>query len=315
MSKLNLLIALNAYSDLNPSNYPSQNVSKWTRDLQGIDITKPVSSSIQLAAGQTLSLFSGTVAIADNNTTTYDLSLKSGTSNTYIASHNSGTPPAFRPARTTGADATTAITVSQNGPLLVFTSTAGTSLSLITGGAVVGDEVRIGSAFNALNQGKFVILALTATSFSIQNPNGAAEGPVVLGASFASNLAIQGTTGTQIGDQVKIGSDFSILSQGTYEITDVAPTYIEFYSLASLPNESAIQSQLQIFNSSKQFIYIESDQKTSVTIDGNSNGDIEPFIISTVAKAGVFMKKGSMHTASITNISPNVANVYFMVAE
>ena len=315
MSKMNLIVAINAYNDINPTNHPSKNITKWVSDLQGIDITEPVSSSIALASGETLSLFSGEVVISDDNTTTYDLSLKTNTSSTYVLAHNAGTAPIFRVAKASGADATTEITITKNGPLLIFSSTGGTALSLISNFVVVNDEVRIGSLFNDANQGKFKVLARTATSFTIENSAGQAEGPIVLGADFATQITIQTHSGVQVGDKVKISASFSSISFGSYEITDVGSDYLEFYSLKSLPSESNILSNLQIFNNSKQFLFIESDKKVSITIDGVAGGSIEPFTLSTVLKPGMFLRHSAMFSASITNDSADTATIYCLSAE
>jgi len=313
MSRMNLLAHLNIYEDANPTNNPTMNNVKWTLDQQGLEINEPESKSLILQAGESLSLFSGLVAISDDGTTTYDLALKAGTSNTYKISHNAGTAPAFRAARTTGADNTTEVTVTKNGPVLTFTSTGGTLLSLIVGGCQVGDEVRIGGSFNVANQGKFKILALTATSFQIENSAGQAEGPITLAA--ASDIQIFSAAGVQVGDKVSLESGFSSLTLGTYEITDVNPDYIEVYNIKSLPEETSIQTQLKIYNNSKQFIYIESDKKLSISIDGTAVGKIEQLRAGTQLKKGIFVKSGEAYQASITNISESAAKIFYVIAE
>lgn len=314
MSKMNLLTHLNIYEDANATNNPTMNNVKWTLDEQGLEVSEPESKSLILQAGETLSLFSGLIAISDDGTTTYDLALKAGTSNTYKISHNGGTAPAFRAARVSGADATTEVTVTKNGPVLTFTSTGGTPLALIAGGAIVGDEVRIAGGFNVANQGKFKILALTATSFQVENSAGQAEGPITL-TSFATDLAIFSAAGVQVGDKAVLESGFSSLTLGTYEITDVNPDYIEVYSIKSLPEETAILTQIKIYNNSKQFIYIESDKKVSISIDGTVVGKIEQLRAGTSLKKGIFMKSGEAYQASITNISDSAAKIFYVTAE
>jgi hypothetical protein len=312
-SKMNLLLALNVYNDLSVSSHPSKNVSKWVSDLQGIDITEPSSASISLASGQTLSLFSGEVVISDDNTTTYDLSLKTGTTNTYTLAYNSGTAPVFRTNRALGTDATSEITITKNGTLLVFSFTAGPILSLSA--VVVGDEVRIGSFFNVANQGKFKILSVIAGQFTIENASGQAEGPILLDTDFANQVVIQSAAGVQVGQKVKISSGFSSVSFGTYEITDVSPASIELYSIKSLPSETDVSSDLQIFSNSKKFLFVESDKKTSLLIDGAAGGAIEPFAIGTSLKSGMFLRNSSMYSASITNESQETATIYYMSGE
>ena len=319
MSKLNLLVHLNAYDDETATNTPTRNNVKWNRELQGIDISEPESKSLRLPAGQTLELFSGTVSTSDDVTTTFDLALKAGTSNTYRLSHNAGTAPAFKTARTHGGAADTTASVTKNGKLLTFTSDGGTAFALIAGGAIVGDEVRIAGDFNAVNQGKFKILALTATSFTIENELGQAEGPITLGADFVNVVNIYSVDGVQIADKVDILAGLSSVSFGTYEITDVSHDYIEFYSSDSLPAESGVVNTtpiMAIYRDAKQFIYLETDQKLDIKINGSATpNQVEPFSIGTTKGPGIFMSGASLKSVEITNQTQNTANIFYVVAE
>lgn len=315
MSMLNLLIHLNAYKDKVPTNNPTMSHFKWTLDQQSMEIKEPESRNIDIQPGETVNLFSGITSISDDNTTTYDINLKAGTSNTYRITHNGGTAPVFRTARTPGADTTTEVTVTKNGPILKFQSTGGTLFGLVAGGVIVGDIVRIGDGFNAANQGKYKILSLDATSFQVENQNGVAEGPITLGADFIDDLQIFSAAGVQEGEKVDITSGFSSVTFGTYEITDVNPDYIEIYSIQSLPEETAVLTQLSIYNSSKSFIYVESDKKMAISIDGSAAGDIEPMTCGTKLKKGVYLKTGNSYQASITNNSQETASVFFALGE
>lgn len=58
MSKVNLLVVLNAYSDSRSSNAPNLTNFKWSRDIQGIDSAALHSESLVVAAGATVTLFS-----------------------------------------------------------------------------------------------------------------------------------------------------------------------------------------------------------------------------------------------------------------
>jgi hypothetical protein len=315
MSKMNLQTHLNIYEDTNPTNNPTMNNVKWTLSTTGLDVSEPESKSLKLQAGETLNLFSGLVNISDDNTTTYNIALKAGTSNSYKISHNAGAAPIFRAARTTGADATTQITVTKNGPILTFASTGGTALALLLGGVLVGDEVRIGGNFNTSNKGKFKLIARTATSFQVENAAGQAEGPITLGVDFATILEIFSSAGVQVGDKVELEDGFSSVTLGTYEITDVNPNYIIIYNIKSLPEETNINTELKIYNNSKKFLYVETNKKLSMLINGISVGNIEQMNAGTSLKKGIFMKSGSMYQASITNASSEEASVFFVSAE
>lgn len=319
MSKLNLIVHVNAYQDNCATNNPSQNNFKWNRDLQGVDISEPTSQSISLPAGQSVSLFSGTVSTSADNTTAWDIALKAGTSQTYRISRNSGAQPVFRTGRTSGADATTEITVTKNASLLTFASTGGIALDLIVGGVVVGDDVRIGSLFSSVNRGKFKVLARTATSFTIENESGQAEGPITLGVGFADQISLFSAAGVQVGDKVDLVAGFSSTSFGTYEITDVSPSYIEIYSNEALPSETAVSNNpaaLMIYRNAKSFVYIESDKKLEIKLDGSATpNSLEPMNAGTSVVPGVFMSSSSMKSLEITNKSSETAKIFYVTAE
>ena len=80
---MNLLVHINAYDDETSTNSPTRNNVKWNREMNGIDISEPESRSLKLGAGQSLSLFSGTISTSDDATTTWDIALKAGSTNVY----------------------------------------------------------------------------------------------------------------------------------------------------------------------------------------------------------------------------------------
>ncbi|MDD5650766.1 MAG: hypothetical protein PHF86_10200 [Candidatus Nanoarchaeia archaeon] len=319
MNNLNLLVAINAYSDTNPSNNPTLNNTKWSRNLIGIDVNNTESHNITLSAGQGTSLFSGAIPLSSDATTTWNIILKSGTTNTYKISYNTGTLPVFRTARTSGASATTEVTVTKNAKLLTFTSTGGTLFALIANGVVVGDQVRISTLFNTINQGLFTILSRTATSFTIENETGLAEGPIILGAGFSTQVNIYSASGVYIGDKIDITDGFSSVTWGTYDITDVSHDYIEFYTTESLPTESAVSNNpaaFSIYRNCKQFVYIESDQKLDIRVNGSSiTNYIEPIQIGTTQYPGIFMSTSSIKSIVVDNISTESADVFYITAE
>lgn len=316
---MNLLIHLNAFDDEADTNNPARNHVKWTRDLNSLSISEPTSKCISLAAGQSLSLFAGIQTISADATTTWDVALKSGSSSTYVLSHNSGTAPAFKTKRVLGSDATTEVTVTKNAKLLTFTATGGTLFDLDSAGMVVGDEVRIGAAFNVANQGKFKVISFNTTSFTIENSLGIAEGPVVLGADFDDDIRAHSADGIQVGDKVDIVDGFSPVTFGTYEITDVADDFIEFYSLDSLPTETAVSNNpdaLFIYRDAKNFVYVESDKTLDIKINGSSvTNTLQPLQSGSERKPGMFMSSGSIKSAEIVNTSQETASIFYVTAE
>lgn len=314
MGNLNLLVFLNAYSDTTPSNDPSLNNFKWSRSLNSLPIENTLSYPLSLAPGETRTLFNGSRTLAQDGTTEYSIALKPLNTSIYVLSAVSGTLPAFRSARTTGADATTQITVTINGPVATFTSTSGTALNLA--GCQVGDSVFVGNLFNIANQGLAKIISLTTTSFSIQNLLAVAEGPITLGSGFAAQIQIFGATGVQAGDNLVISGGFSPVTQGTYQITAVYANSLEFCSLGILPMEGPITTQaIAIYSQAKQFVYLESDQSCSMIINNVAAGNVSPFVISNSTQPGIFMRTDTIYSMSVTNNSTNTANLYLAAVE
>lgn len=327
MSNFTMALFLNAYNNKSPgycsptqsSNVPSQVNFSWNFDINSLPAMNPSSDTYTVDPGQTTSLFSGTRTLSQDSSTEYSITLKPGYTSTYVLSWASGTMPNFRTPRTTGADATTQVTVTLNGPVVTFTSTGGTNFTL--GGAQVGDSAFLGNLFNPLNQGSFQIIALTTTSFSINNPLGVAEGPITLGSGFASQVQIYGAAGVQINDTLVIPSGFSPVTQGSYKITAVYAESLEFSSTGLLPQESNIMTEVNIYSDAKQLIYMESDQKISLVINGVTACDIEPFVITNCAtgcpinRNGVFMLKSTIYSLSVVNNGINSANVLLISIE
>lgn len=314
MSKLNFLVYLNTYSDASASNNPSLSNFKWSRSIDGIPASNPVSETTPLAPGESKTLFSGTRTLAHDGTTEYSIELKPLSSNTYILTATAGTLPNFRTPRATGADATTQVTVTRNGPLAIFTSTGGTAFNLAA--VQVGDMARIGDDFNALSQGEWKVLAKTATSFTVENPDAAAEGPITLGADFAEQVQIYSAAGVQVNDTLVISDDFSLATQGSYKVTAVAANYLEFYSTDALPEEADVQTTaIAVYSSAKSLAYIESNQKITVTINGTQTVNVEPIVINDSVSPGVFLVHATIYSLAVQNNSLDSASVFLASVE
>lgn len=318
-NKMNVIVNINAYNDEKNSMVPSMNNVKWNREILGADIYEPESKSIRLAAGQSLNLFSGSVATSDDATTTFDIALKEGCSNVYKIAHNSGTAPLFRQPRVSGADATTEVTVTKNASLATYTSTGGTLFNLVTNSVQIGDIVRVEGDFNDSNAGTFVIVAFDATSFTVENESGQAEGPIVLGVDFLKNINIYSTDGVQVGDKLEIVAGFSSVSYGTYDIVEVSHDFVTIYSNKALPEELNVSNATNIFSiyrDAKQFIYIESDKKLSIILNESlTPNEIIPFQVGSTQKPGIFMTQSSIRSCTIENKTTVVASVFFISAE
>lgn len=190
-----------------------------------------------------------------------------------------------------------------------------TQFNLVSGGVVVGDLVRIGSLFNAQNQGEWKIIAVTATSFSVANPVAIQEGPYTLGAGFAAQIQIYSAAGVQVNDTIVISSGFSQVSWGSYSITAVAANWLQFYTNSILPQEGPITTEVAIYESSKRFVYLEADQNCKITINGTAVGTIEPWVIYNTTAPGQYMLRSTIYSMAVQNISTNGANLVMMSVE
>jgi hypothetical protein len=314
MPQLTMLIFLNSYSDTQGSNNPEQNGIRWTRELDGVPIMDAgQTQAFSLAPGENKTLFDTTRTLAQDGTTQYSIALNLTNPNTYTLTAVGGTLPNFRAPRTTGADATTQVTVTLNGPVATFTSTGGTPFNL--SGVMVGDKVRIGNAFNTLNQGEWKIISVSSTSFSVANPVAVAEGPITLGSSFATQVQIYSAAGVQINDTLVISSGFSQVSFGTYIITSVAANFLQFYTTAILPQESNIMTEIAIYERAKNLVFLEADQNCAITINGSAAGNVEPWVILNGTAPGQYLRKSTIYSMSVTNSSTNAANLVFSCVE
>jgi len=319
MNTLNFLLYLNAYEDRNPSNNPSRSNFKWTRDINGLSVNNPNSLSFTLAPGETRTLFNGTRTLTQDNTTQYSIALApiAGQNTTYQLTWSGGTNPGFRTSRTSGANFSTQVTTSLNGTVLTFTSTGGLPFSLISGGVQVGDFVQVGSNFNVSNQGPYQIISLTATSFSVVNAFGVNEGPIVLGAGFASQIDIFSSAGVQVGDTLVISGGFSPVTQGSYIVSAVTDMWVQFTSLGLLPTQGPITTEaIAFYFDSQRMVYLESNQNVTMVINGLPGDAITPIAnCQCVMQPGVFLRMSTIYSMSVTNISPNTASLYLASIE
>ena len=316
MPNLILSIFLQAYEDLHSSNAPSLSNFRWDRNLNSIPANNPLSNAFVLAPGESKTLFSGVRTLLQDITTQYSLAVVPLSSNTYILNWVGGTTPNFRTPRTPGSDATTQVTSTQNGPLLTFSSTGGTPFALLAGGVQVGDFVTLGNLFNVANQGQWQVVAAGATSFTVSNELGVAEGPITLGSGYSSQVQLYSAAGVQINDTLNITGGFSPVTQGPYKVTAVTANSLQFYSTDALPQEGPITTQaIAVYSAAKKFAYLESDQNCTVLINGSNSSQISPIVISNSTQPGVFMNSSTIYSLSVTNNSPNTANLFLASVE
>lgn len=272
MSKLSFSVYLNAYSDSNPSNNPSLSNFKWNREISCLPVANPDAHAFSLAPGETKSLFSGIRTLAQDNTTEYSIALKSLTTNTYVLSNSGGTAPNFRTPRSTGADATTQVSVAQNGPLLTFSSVSVAVAAFFTG-QIVGmtTDVTItastaGAAGNSIAlpaDGTSTVSVLIAT-WNTNNPSN----QVALTTGDGSQIPTSGTidlaggknagtafnlSGAQVGDTAFIAGPFNPSNQGFFKILSLTATSLTVENELGVPEGpltlgSSFASDIEIYS-------------------------------------------------------------------
>lgn len=312
MSKFNFLVYLNNYSDQNPSNNASLNNFKWTRNIEGIQNEESSAESFNLAPLESKVLFSGTRILPQDNTTTFNLTLKPFTQNIYRLNILSGPQDYFRTPRNLFVDDTTEVQLIKNGSVITISSIDGANMD--TTDVIVGDSLRLGSLFSPVNQGEHRIISKTPNSISIINNLGANES-VVLGLDYDEQLEIYSSSGIQIGDKLYINNGFSLASFGTYTIKDVSSNYLEFYSTSPLLEESSVPANITIYSESKQFVYLENTTKLALKINGNEVIDLEPFSACNASRPGVFMIRSTIFSLEVENKDLNDSKLFLITVK
>lgn len=322
-SQLNLQINAIAFADNNPSNNPMLRHFDLTYKLMGLPAKNPDQKPYTVAPNSSQTIYDGTRLTLIDGTTELDVTKPYLDKDVYrFAWNGNGTAPAFRTDRAAGIDGTTEFTITMNGPVATFTASAG---PFVTTSIQVGDIflVQNGSGCSAANQGRFIVIAKTATSVSVQNINGAAE---VFTVADAEKILVFNNGGAanqaQIADKLRVSAGFSVASQAVYEITEVTPEWIEV--AVSQPNGLPIEfavipgaAGFVIYKTVKQFVLIAAQQTVAVSFnDDNSNTVlVEPIETDNPERPGILLKNGSFYKLTIVNNGLNAANVIVATIE
>jgi len=313
-SKYETSFYINAYSDEVGTSSPARSFVKWQRSLLAIPCTKPTSQEFYLAPAESKIIFDGTVATDQDGTTQYSISPKPLESGVYTLEWVGGQAPNFRTPRTTGADATTAATITVNGTVTTYTSSAGTPFNFTGGGVAVGDNLFVDGPFSPLNQGYFQVISFTATSISVVNADAVAE-TVVLGVDFAEDFEVFSLTGVQTTDTLRIFGGFSLVTLGSYSMRQVYSNRIDFFSTAALPTQTVTTDSIAIYSEARQLVYIETNKKISLVINGVGGGDVEPIFANGQSVVGQFLRCSTMWSMTITNTALEQAVVFAVTLE
>lgn len=318
----NLTIKSIAYADSQISNNPRIRAWDYHYELLGGAIANPRSDFFEIASGETLSIFNNIRTTGIGASTEFDLTLVDPSSNQYKLAWSGGSAPIFRTDRLLALNSTSEITVTQNGSVTTYTSTSGTLMT--TTDVQVGDILKIDdqSGLSISNRGTFVVLSKTATSLSVQNTNGVAEVGTVLDVN--GFIAFSNGSGNQImvGDKIRINAGFSPASYGTYEVTDVAPTWLTFLAdpALGLPQESGIipgVNGIAVYGNSKSFVMVATQRPVIVRCNGSTADSeiVSPAEIDNPDRPGLFLKTGTTYSLEIKNTGISSVSIVVTTAE
>lgn len=316
---LNLFIRFAVFSDSSPTLHPRLQDEDWDRQFEGITTGNSFSRRVDVPPAQSISVATTARSLSQDATTQYTVTRPDPDQNTFRFRWTGGTNPVLKTARTPGHDATTQFTVTKTGSVIRFTATGGTIPNFSTAGVIVGDQLNIESTtptvtspFNTLNQGVFTVVAVSTTFVEVLSidGNGVAEGPITLGSRSDSlpALAVYSSAGVQVKDEALIQAvPFHIVNRGAFQVSKVTSTYFDVTNgtpgLAEGPITIGAIDGIVFYPSIWKWLYIETDQKVSVRINGDTSDriQIEPVVAGSRDKVGVYLQRGQVYSVSLAN--------------
>lgn len=323
---LNINNHLLAYSDnVGNTDNPQQRNYDWSRRMSSIPADKTASDTLLIQPGQTSTLLNSTVPLSLSGGDLLSLSFVSGS--TYKMCIESGSGQ-FNTGRTVTGLAGTDVSVTiNNNAVAVFTFDPGVDLSQV----VAGDIMRIPGlstynsppfSFNDINSGLWKVLSVNGSVVQVTRtkPNcfdGVAE--TVTGLA-ATDVTFYAQDGVSAGDNLLIDGTFSSVSQSSYKVVDATSDCVFFTSTSPLPEESNVpyvDSTIAVYKKAKFLVYLETDQKISLRINGDTTDSVSvrPISAGDPDLIGFFQFTGLCYQLEIINQSVNTATVRHFTAE
>ncbi len=335
MPFLNINSSLVAFSDDCAKNsQPLKRNFDWTTKINGYPVLQPESKPYSISPGVTANLFSGTRTLSTGSDTAFDLTLNPVQDGVYRLTWTAGTAPVFRTDRSLTLSTETVTVTVNNNSTAVFSlaSSAPDDFASVS----VGDSVWIpdtstgdsASVFNPLNVGLWVVIAkgsvmsVSNKSLTLKRPSGEAfQGATeVVTVTADSQFQAFSSGPVQIDDSLEITAGFSSVTWGTYTITQVNPSWVEFTSTNPIPLESDIitgASGIAIYTEAKQFLRLESDQLIVVRVNGDTNSylKVAPRVAGDADSVGYMEIWGPIWQLDVVNLSPgDVAHLQLITA-
>ncbi len=294
----------------------------WRRTVPATTVKNPVETQYVIQPGASQIIFQGNRTIGIDGTSAFQIALNAFNSSVYRISNTGGTAPVFRTDR--GLNLTgDSVTWSINNNASATVTVVAQNFSAV----VIGDNVwvpstltgdqSLSSPFSATNGGLWVVIGKASggtpkTITLIRPPGQAFSGMAeVQTVTAQAQFVVFSAAGVQIGDTLEISSGFSVVTQSSYTVTNVLPSFIEIASTISLPLETGIlptASGIVFYLSNKRFLRLETDTEIAVRFNGLVGGSdqsirVSPRVISDPNNVGWAEKWGVTWAMEVQNRS------------
>lgn len=315
MPTLNLNSQVLAYSDAAAGNSPALRDIDRRRTISGLVVDNPKTDSRTLPAGTDMFLFNGIYALNLDNTTDLELILAPGATDRYRLNHIGGTSPDFRNRVVldlSGIALTFA--VQANGTMKVTAASGNPFLTLDP------CEAYLTGPFSLLNQGHWRVLGNSDSGNSIyMSRDGDFQGiSEVVTPTTSTQFQMYSIAGPQVGDTLEVLAGVASLNLKPFEITAVTPFWVEFRSttpLALQANVSPGTNNVRIYTEAKRFIRVEADQDCILTINGDIDITVRPWVPGDPQGVGEFTLTGLVYSLAIVNKSTQSLHITVLSAE
>jgi hypothetical protein len=279
MPILNSAQNLVIYDDTGASNNPQQRYVDWRKPIVNVLVDSPLNEKFVGTPGSTTTLFSGTRATSIDGTSQFSIALNSANSSIYRIANTAGTAPVFRTDRGLTLNGSTITVAINNNATATFSTSVGTYGSTVVGDVVFVPTVLTGdsaSPFNILNGGYWTVIGKANTILTLTRPAGVAFSGVAEAVVLSANSQLQAfsSAGIQVGDTLEISAGFSLVTQKSFRVSSVTPSFVEFFSTIPLPLETGIlptASGMTFYSAAKRFVRIEVDQEAAIRFNGDTN--------------------------------------------
>lgn len=329
-SILNLSRSYIGYSDRGVTSNPKLRNVDWHRVINGRSVDKVGSELYEILPGEEKTLFDGTISSSLDNTTEFSLLYSSLGGSRYRLTYTGGTDPVFRTTRAlTLSGETVSIVRNSNGTISMTTSGNVNDFTDV----VVGDTIYIphtttgdsASPFSALNVGYWLVLSkLSATSLQLARFAGTdflATSETDIAVTADSQLQAFSQAGIQVGNKFKIASSsgFSQQAQQSFKVDKVTANFIEFISVAPIPDETGIlpgAAGIVFYSDAKIWMCLESDQPVIPRMNGDTSDihELSPWEVGDESLVGCLEKTGLVWSLKVYNKSSFIASVTLLSA-